>query len=237
MIEGPHRRRHRRLPRGDPPEPELRQESTTTSAIALATEGPPRRGHRLSAQAIALIRTSPRPTSISGAALGQKGLTDEAIAAFREAIRLDPGSRRRALRPRHRAQGEGAPRRRHRRLPRGDPPETGPRREPIATSVSRLLAASVGHREALPEHRPRSRDRLAATRLALPLRAVGRGGPTARRRGARSRSAARRTRRGRDPTGRCERARRPGAGGARPEPSRARRTLVPGGLRGITRLR
>ena len=108
---------------------------TATSASPCATRGQARRGRSPnSARRSGSSPTTPRPTTTSALALHGQGKLDEAIAEYREAIRLKPDYAEAhfnlgiALEP-------GQARRGDRRIPRGDPAQARPRR-PTTTSAS-----------------------------------------------------------------------------------------------------
>ncbi len=83
-------RGHRRLPQGHRTRSEIRLRATTTSATPCATRRSWTRPSPPAARPSNSIRNSPTPTTTSATPCGAQKKLDEAIAAYRKAIELDP---------------------------------------------------------------------------------------------------------------------------------------------------
>ena len=122
----------RRLPRGDPAASPTTPRPTTTSASPWATRAKLRRGgRRVSARRSGSSPTTPRPTTTSASPCERQGKLDEAVAAYREAIRLKPDHAEAHDNLGIALQRPGEAGRGGRRVPRGDPAQARRRRGPL----------------------------------------------------------------------------------------------------------
>ena len=176
------------MPRGDPAQARLRRGPLQPRQRPARTRASPTRPSPSTARRSGSSPTSPRPTATSAIALRGQGKLDEAIAEYREAIRLKPdfaeahtnlgdalhrpGQTATRPSPNYReairlkpdvAEAHGnlgnvlceasSTTRRHRRVPRGDPPQARPRRGP------RNLGIALGTRASSTRPSPNSARR------------------------------------------------------------------------------
>ena len=140
-------------------------------------EGPAGRGHRRVPRGPPAQGGPPPAHDALGNALTDKGRLDEAIAEYREAIRLKKDLPQGPRQPRQRPVGQGPAGRGHRRIPRGHPTQAGPPPRPTTTSATPCRTRAGWTRPSPSSARPSDSSRTTprpTTTSATPCEAQGR---------------------------------------------------------------